>query len=63
MEREREGRRLLHKNLMLTANQKSIKQTKKRKRNPNPTLEIVIKSQEERTKEEREVIPIKTNLK
>ena len=54
----------LYKNLMVTAKQKSIIDIHtKRKRNPNITLKIVIKSQEKRTKEEREERPTKTNLK
>ena len=46
--------RLLYKKLKVIANQKFIMDThtKKRKRNPNITLKIVIKSQEKRTKEE-----------
>ena len=48
---------------MITANQKSTidKHTHKRKRNPNITLKLVIKSQEnERGREER---PTRTNPK
>ena len=46
--------RLLYQNLMGTANQKSTIVTQKRKRNPNTTLKLVIKSQEKRTKEDRQ---------
>ena len=55
--------RWLYLNLMITANQKSTidKHTHKRKRNPNITLKLVIKSQEnERGREER---PTRTNPK
>ena len=45
---------LLYINLMVTTNQKSVIDTNiKKNRNPNMTLKIVIKSQEKRTKEEK----------
>ena len=45
--------RLLYQNLMGTTNQKSTKDThRKRKENPKTTLKLVIKSQEKRTKQE-----------
>ena len=47
---------------MVTANQKSVIYTQKRKRNPNTTLKIIIKSQEnKRGKGEKR--PTKTNPK
>ena len=46
----------LYKNIMVTTKQKSIIDiyTKKKKKNPNILLKIVITSQEKRMKEERE---------
>ena len=43
---------LLFVNPMLTTNQKHVIHTKKRERNPNITLKIVIKSQGKRAREE-----------
>ena len=45
--------RLLYQNLIITANEKYTIDTHTRKRNPNTTLKLVIKSQEKRTKKER----------
>ena len=57
--------RLLYKNFMVATNQKPIVDAHtKTKRNPNRTLKTVIKSQENRTKEEeRSKKPYKTTLK
>ena len=44
--------RLLYQNFSITANQKSTIDTQIRKTNSNTTLKIVIKSQEERPREE-----------
>ena len=57
--------RLLYQNLMVTTNQKSAidTHTKKEKRSPNTALKLLIKSQEERTKQEGKKTPTKTNPK
>ena len=53
--------RLLYQNIIGIANQKTTIDMQKRKSNPNTTLKIVIKSQKNKTREERR--PTKANLK
>ena len=49
---------------MVTTNQKCTMDTHTRKRNPNTTIKLVIKSEEKRTKEEgKKKRPTKTNPK
>ena len=54
--------RLLYQYIMVTANQKSTMDTHTHKRNPNTTLKLVNKSQENK-REREEKRPTKTNPK
>ena len=58
--------RLLYQKLLVTTNQKSVilnRYTKKRKRNPNTALKIVIITRAENKKGKEEKRPTKTNAK